>query len=287
MLKETKKLSERAMLTQLSFSVWTGRTKDNRVSEEVTVSKNAERDGGAWWTYLIPKRSMRNINIAYTKCKSTHNKLTLPWRDGGDRILPTAMFLDYSKSMREAKAEFDEAVNEFLKEYPEILANAHKRLGKLLDNKKLPSTDEISHKFGIRQNIYPLPDVADFRVNLPKQDVDEIREQMNKNIDITIEKAMTEIWQRLAELIGKIEKTLKDPKKKFKNSLINNLKEFCELVPKLNLTDDSKLEGFRKEAIKNLANLKPDNLREDKTERKAAYKTAKNVLKKMKDYKGV
>jgi len=282
--KETKKLSERAMLTQLSFSVWTGRTKDNRISEEVIANKNAERDGGAWWTYLVSRKKMRNIHSSYNKCKFVHNNLTLPWRDGGCRILPTAMFLDYCKAMREAKAEFDEAVDEFLKEYPEILANAHKRLGHLLDGKSLPSVTEIKEKFGVYQEIYPLPDTADFRVDLSKEHVDEIRKQMKTSIDNTIEEAMTGIWQRLAELIRKIEETLSEPKKIFRDSLINNLKEFCELIPKLNLTNDSKLENFRKEATKKLANLRPDNLRKDKVERKTAHETAKEILKKMKEY---
>jgi len=286
MLK-TKRLSERAMLTQLSFSVWTGRTQDNRVSEEVTVSKNAERDGGIWWTALIPKRSLRNINTAYNKCKATHNRLTLPWRDGGVRILPTAMFLEYSKAMREVKAEFDEAVDEFLKRYPEILKNARKRLGKLLDDKKLPTAVEVKRKFGVYQEIYPLPDIADFRVNLSKEDVDETRKQMKTSIDNTIEKAMTGIWQQLAELIGKVEKTLKEPKKVFRDSRISNLKKFCELIPKLNLTDDSKLEDFRKEVVKELVNLRPDNLREIKPERAVGAKTARDMLKKMKDYTNI
>ena len=275
------------MLTQLSFSVWTGRTQDNRVSKEVTVSKNAERDGGIWWTALIPKRSLRNINTAYNKCKATHNRLTLPWRDGGDRILPTAMFLEYSKAMREVKTEFDEAVNEFLEGYPDIVKNARKRLGKLLDNKRLPTAAEVKRKFGVHQEIYPLPDIADFRVNLSKEDVAEIRKQMKTSIDDTIEKAMTGIWQQLAELIGKIEKTLKEPKKVFRDSLISNLKEFCELIPKLNLTDDSKLEDFRKEAVKELVNLRPDNLREIKPERAVGAKTARDMLKKMKDYTNI
>ncbi len=279
-----KRLNQKAMLVQLSFSVWTGRTKDNRVSEEVLTQKKAEHDSGTWWTSLIPRSSMRNINSAYNRCKETHNRFTLPWRDGGDRILPTAMFIKYTQAMREVKADFDKAVDEFLKEYPTILANASKRLGSLLDNKKLPSAAEVKGKFGIHQQIYPLPDIADFRVDLSKEDVDTIRKQMKTSIDNTIEDAMSGIWQRLAELVGKVEETLGEPKKVFRDSLISNLEEFCELIPKLNLTNDSKLEAIRKDTVQKLAKLRPDNLREDKTERKAAHKAAKDVLKKMKDY---
>jgi len=275
------------MLTHLSFSIWTGRIKDNKVSEEVTINKYADKDSGTWWTYLVPRGSMRNINTAYNRCKSVHNMFTLPWRDGGTRILPASMFTKYSKAMRKVKAEFDEAVDEFLREYPNIVANARKRLGSLLDDRKLPDVSEVKTKFGVHQEIFPLPDTDDFRVKLSEEDADEIRKKMKTSINDTVEKAMAGVWSRLANLVEKVEKTLGEPKKKFKNSLIDNLKEFCELIPKLNLTEDSKLEVFRKEITEKLANLKPNELRENETERKAAHKAAKDVLEKMNSYMNI
>ena len=280
-----KRLSQKAMLTQLSFSVWTGRVKDNEVSSEVTTRKNADKDSGTWWTYLIPRSAMRNINTAYGKCKATHNRYTLPWRDGGYRILPTAMFMKYSKAMREAKANFDEAVEQFIKDYPYYRTNAHKRLGKLLDHKSLPTVAEVRGRFGVHQEIFPLPSSADFRVDLAEEDVKEIRKEMKASIDVTIQKAMSSIWQQLIELVEKIEVTLHKPDKSFKNSLIKNLANFCELIPELNLTDDTELEEIRKEVVKKLTNLKPDTLRDNKRARKAGCNASKDLLKKMKAFK--
>jgi len=227
---------------------------------------------------------MRDVYSTLSKCRATHKNLTLPWNDGGCRILPAAMFMKYSEAMRKAKTDYEEAVNEFLKGYPDIIEHAHERLGNLLKGKTFPSAAEIKHKFGVIQEIYPLPDSSDFRVDLAGEDVKEIRNQMKISIDTTIQKAMTDIWLRLAGLIEKVEQTLKQPKKVFRDSLINNLKDFCELIPKLNLTNDTQLESIRQETVKRLAQLKPDNLREGKQERKAAAKTAKEVLEKMKAY---
>jgi len=285
MSKKTKKLSEKAMLTHLSFSVWTGRTKDSFVSDEVTNEKNAEKDSGAWWTYLIPRTSMRKINTAYTRCKTAHNKFTLPWKDGGTRILPSAMFLTYTKAMRKEKESFNEAVNDFLREYPEIRQNARKRLGKLLDHKSLPTLNEVKGKFGIRQEIYPLPDVADFRVELSEEDKKDVCNQMKTNINHIIEEAMSSLWNQFAKLIEKIQTTLGKPEKIFRDSLINNLKDFCILIPKLNLTNDEQLESIRKQVLKTLANLKAEDLRKNKADRTKAAKTAKAILKKLEGYK--
>ncbi len=169
--KKKKRLSEKAMLTRLTISFWTGRVKDNVVAGEVVNSKQAEdKNSGTWWTNLVPRHAVRQITTAYGRCRAVHKRLTLPWDDAGCRILPADMFMQYSKDMREAKDEFDEAVKAFITSYPKTVAAARKRLGGLLDTKKLPSANDIRHRFGVRLDIFPLPDADDFRVDLSDGD---------------------------------------------------------------------------------------------------------------------
>ena len=286
-MTKQKALSKKAMLVELSLSVWTGRKKDKHVSEEVMSSKGAEKDAGAWWTYLIPRKAMKNVYSAYGRCRAVHNNLTLPWNDDGCRILPAAMFMDYSKAMREAKDEFSKAVEAFLEEYPALINQAHDRLGKLLDRNALPTPNQLRTKFGVHQRIYPLPDSHDFRVELAEGDVKDIRKQMEADINSSVSKSMTSLWQRLSELVAKIESTLNEPKKIFRDSLFTNLTDFCELIPKLNLTEDAALEGVRKELVERLTKLKPESVRTGKAERKVAHKTAKEMLEKIEGYKNI
>jgi hypothetical protein len=284
--KQTKEviLSSRAMLVNFTMSTWTGRVKDRQVTNEVTINKNADNDCGAWWTYLIPKSVMKELNNAAMACRLVHYKWTLPWQDGGCRILPAAAFLDYSKSMRDASNKFYKIIDNFIKvEYPEIVKNAEKRLGRLMVQ-KLPDTETIREKFSVSHTIFPLPDANDFRVDIADVDVNAMREEMNNNIQSTLNTAMASVWDQLNTLVGKIESTLKEPDKIFRDTLISNLSDFCMLIPKLNVTEDKKLEKFRKEAVEKLASLKPSNLREDKLARKNANITAKELLNKLKDY---
>jgi hypothetical protein len=278
-----KKLNEKAMLAHFQISCWTGRTKDSKVSQEVTLTKNADGDAGAWWTYLVPKKALREVYRTAAICRSTHWKFTLPWQDGGCRILPSAMYLDYKAAMREVVNNFDEAVGDFIKHYPTIMGESQKRLGKLSQNKKLPSASTLKTKFGHRGDLFPLPVVADFRIDLADETAD-LQKQMEASINSITTKAMSSVWERLHELVDKIEETLKEPKKIFRDTLISNLKDFCELLPKLNITDDSNLEAMRKEAVSKLTQLKPGNLRDSKTDRRKASKDAKDFLAKMKSY---
>lgn len=286
MTLKKKKLNEKAMLAHFQISCWTGRTKDSQVSHEVTLTKNADGDAGAWWTYLVPKRALKDVYRTAAICRSTHWKFTLPWQDGGSRILPSAMYLDYKAAMRVVTNNFDEAVSDFIKEYPAIMAASQKRLGQLSQNKSLPSASTLKTKFGHHTDVFALPSQPDFRFNdLSSDDLNDLNDQANKSITNITTKAMSSVWERLHELVDKIEGTLKQPKKIFRDTLITNLTDFCELLPKMNITDDSNLEAMRKEAVSKLTQLKPGNLRDDKTKRRQASKDAKDFLAKMKDYR--
>jgi hypothetical protein len=282
---KTKTLSEKAMLVNFSISKWTGRVKDSEVSNEVVITKNADADAGTWWTYLVPKKALRDISRTAKQCRVTFHKYTMPWQDSGSRILPSACYLDYTAAMRVATAKYEKAVAAFIKEYPKTVANAKQRLGKLADNKPLPSAEALSSKFGHRTQVFPLPSVADFRVDgLGKEDIEDIKQQVEASINATTDKAMGSIWDRFSELVGKVEDTLSQPKKIFRDSLISNLSDFCTMIPKMNLTNDSKLEEMRKVVTKKLTKLRPDGLRDDKQKRKSGAKDAKDILKKLAEY---
>ena len=277
------KLNEKAMLVGIGFSRWTGKTMDRNVSVEVLNSKGASDGGGNWWTHLIPKKDMRKITTAYNRCKKVHSEMTLPWSDNGLRVLPASMFMEYRKAIQECVEEFDSAVEDFLKTYPKLKQNAHSRLGDLLKGKVLPTTSELRCKFGVRQEILPIPSVQDFRIDLSDADIDEVKQQITETLSDATSKAVAGVWDRLAELVDKIGSTLKKPDKIFRDSLIKNLADFCKLIPKFNMTNDESLEKMRQEIIQSLTKLDPQDLRESKGKRKKAAKSAKTLIKKMED----
>jgi len=282
--KRKNNLSEKAMLVHLRISSWSGRKLDKRQTREVITTANVASDAGSWWTHMIPKSEIKRVEAANFQVRVTHHKLTLPWMDGGLRILPSAMFMTYTKKMRKVIAEYDEAVSEFVSRYPQMVANAPKRLKKLMNGFQFPTAQAIKTKFSITTDILPMPHASDFRCELSNDEVKDIKTNIENSINTMTATAMSSIWEQLTELIGKIEATMKDPKKIFRDTLISNLKDFCELIPKMNLTDDNKLETLRKEAIAKLAELKPIDLRESKADRKKAHKSAKEILTKMKGY---
>lgn len=277
---KTIKLSKRAMLIHLSGHQWTGRKKDKRVSKDVCVRVNADADAGAWWTYLVPQKELKPINTAWGRVYRLFCDLTLPWLDGGLRILPSDMYFTFREKMKTPIADYNKAVESFLKRWPEIVIKAPKRLGKLATNLQLPNVAELRAKFYINQDILPVPEVSDFRI-----DNDEASKQVESSIKSGMVKATRELYERLDKLVGNIAEVMSKPDKKFRNSIIRNLKDFCVTIPKYNVMNIPELETLSHDIMKKLTNLDPEDLREIPRNRKKAGAEAKALLVKIRSYK--
>jgi hypothetical protein len=286
MSPKTKRLSERAMLTHVRVSYWTGSKKNKKVTRETVTRKHAVQDAGHWIDHLFSKKDLSEISERTTRVRYTWSQLTLPWMDGGVRILPAARFMEYRTAMNEVISDRMKAVEGFLKTVPEILDRRKREMAELWDTYEgqIPSISEMRDKFAVAHEIYPMPDASDFRVDVGAAEAKEIKQQVTDSINNATKKAVGDLWNQLAELVGKIEEKLSDPKKTFRDSLINNLKDFCnDILPKMNFTEDESLEAMRKEVTSKLAKLDPGTLRDNKASRKKAAKTAKDIAKKIDD----
>jgi hypothetical protein len=75
---------------------------------------------------------------------------------------------------------------------------------------------------------------------------------------------MQDAWDRLHDVLGKLsEKLAGSEKQLFRDSLVNNAVDLCELLSKLNVTNDSKLETCRKKLESALVGVGAEDLRKD------------------------
>ena len=282
--KVTSSLCERAMLVTLKVSMWTGRKKNKKVTSEVCSMNGASYDAGSWITYVIPPKALENILSKNQRCRSMFHSLTLPWGDGGVRILASALYLDYRGKMKLCIEEYQEVVEEFLVDFPRLTAEAQARLGKLAYDIRIPSVDEIRDKFAIRLGMSPIAESNDFRVQMDVEDLEEVKSQAEETLQNALDNTIKHLWTQFGEMIGKIADTMGKPDKIFRDSIIGNLKTFTELMPKLNLSDNPDLEAIRIEAVQKLSDLDPEDLRAIKSKRQRAAKDAADLLAKISQY---
>ena len=198
--------------------------------------------------------------------------------------MPTSMYTLYQDEVRKCKKEYDVAVNEFVKSYPKHIEDARKALNGMFNEKDYPTQQSIETRFGIRINFSPLPSGSDFRVNLEKDELSSMKEDVDQRVQDAIKDAIKDLWQRLAQPIKHMVEKLKQPDAVFRNTLIDNLKEIIEVIPALNVIEDPNLSKIVKECKEQLLKHTAEDLRDVKEIRNDVRANAEKLLKKMEGY---
>jgi hypothetical protein len=78
---------------------------------------------------------------------------------------------------------------------------------------------------------------------------------------------------------------LADPKAVFRDTMVENTRELCALLPRLNFADDPNLEDLRQQVEGSLL-LHPDALRNNPVVRQDKAREAKDIMDKMSAFMG-
>ncbi len=287
--KKTAPLCERAMLVSLQVSMWTGTQKDRNLSIEFCSEKGAEQDAGSFFINLLPPNEVKGMRNESARLRNEWKSMTLPWGDGGLRILNSQDIFDYCTAMRAAIQRYDKSVEAFANDrYPEIVKNMPERLKGLLNGQTMPSAKEIRTRYNARHSMFPVPNSNDFRLQAGVEGEEEIRKEVERSMMEATKTTVVAVWEKFAGIVGKVEETLSNPDKKMTDKMIDKLLDFCIKLPRLNLTEDKDLEEMRVEVVSRLRNLQADvvNDKKNEKERKDAAKAAKDCITKMKGFMG-
>jgi hypothetical protein len=277
-MKEVDMLQDKAMLANLTVRQWSARKRDKDVGQEVEKNHGA-KDAGNFNKLLIDKEALRPIVTLVGTLRTTHYDMTLPWGDNGDRLLPSKMYFDYTRAMRDLRDKLTSAVGDFVAGYPAFKQNARKRLGSMYDPEDYPDASDVGRKFGADLSFLPVPDAKDFRVDLGEDEVATIRADIEAQVAKQQEGAVRDLWRRLHEVVDNIHVRLLEPDAVFRDSLIENCAFVCSLASKLNINDDKALDAIRLDIEHSLTHVLPQTIRDDKVVRRRVCDAAATLLK--------
>jgi hypothetical protein len=132
--------------------------------------------------------------------------------------------------------------------------------------------------------VFPVPS-TDFRVSIGSDELSRIQQDVERRITEAQSKAMTEVWQRLYDRVKHMAEKLADPKSIFRDSMIENAREICALLPRLNFADDPNLESMRQQVEVTLLKH-PEALRNDPDLRRDTAVEAKKIMDAMSVFMG-
>ena len=81
-------IAKKAMIVKLHISSWKGQIKDMTATRKTQSAHNAATGSGIYNKFLVAKSHLRAVQTAENDARRFHIKNTVPWNDGGDRLLP-------------------------------------------------------------------------------------------------------------------------------------------------------------------------------------------------------
>lgn len=248
-------LSSKAMLASLNITQWTARKLDKRVTAQTNADHNAASDAGRYNKALIASSALAKLVSAGNVARTIHYEKTLPWLDSGARILPAALYQDYTNAMRQARETFETAAAEFIADYPAFVADARIRLNGMFNASDYPDSNEIRRRFSFSTNLFPVPNASDFRVDISEAQAAMIRADIETKGNEALDAAVKDAWQRIADVVGHMAAKLREfkPAKDgtktagiFRDSLVDNVRDLVAILPAFNITNDPKLADVAK-----------------------------------------
>jgi len=276
-------ISDKAMIVILNIRTWSARKYDRDISKEIEAIHESG-DAGRYNKLLIERDAVNRIVKMASEARNYHYENTLPWLDTGGRLLPATNYFNYMEKIRLLKDEFEKEVTDFLDTYLELKEEAQDRLNDMYHEDDYPSIEKLSAKYSFKTQIMPVPTADDFRVNLNEEEIEVIKESIEEQLRKSTAMAMQDLWKRLFEVVQHMVERLSKQKNKFKDSLVGNITEICDILPKLNVTDDLALNAAAAQIKERLTVYDPQTLRDNKEARSETAIEAQKILDKMKDY---
>ena len=276
-------IASSAVLVELNISVWTAAKLDKSATNEVISNSNAGSGSGAFRKNLLAGTSLRKDISDYAAASRLYNnKVTLPWADRGGRMLPTSLFMDFKQNMNVRKAHFDTLCGRLVDNYDSLKHAAQIYMGTLYNEADYPSVDEVRDKFAFKLVFSPLPEAGDFRLDVPLQDLEEMKQQYESDFNSRLADAMRKPWgdlhAMLVSMSDKLSSAGEDEKKRWHDTFVTNAQSMCSLLTKLNVTNDPQLEEARRALELTMLGADIEEIKEDSLVRAEMKSKIDNIL---------
>jgi hypothetical protein len=309
-------IHHRAILVGIRIKSWSAKKYDREVSDKTAAAHGADASAGRYSKNLLPSTHKTTKTVekkvgkkGKTKIESVvietnaHKELiahiaatyqwvydqTLAWDDKGWQMLPMANWQPFTTGLRERKHKFDDLLVIFLRDYPKQVADARRLLGDMFKDADYPADIASRFSFDISDIYKPVPE-SDFRVSLPADEISALTAAAEARVLASVQAAQDDAVKRLYTCLerihGRLTATRASNRKaekgeqitaRFRDSLVENAREVCDILTRLNVADDARLEQFRRQT-ELLAAVEPETLRDNPDVAKETATRAQSIL---------
>lgn len=229
-------IKNNALLVSLSVSKPTLTQKDHKATDDAEAANNAH-GAGHYRKNLYPKHLIQPIMTIESSARAFIEANTYMW-NRGEYLLPTTKFMEFTQNIGTYELQFSQAVTAFLNNWSNVMLQAQQTQGDMFDPTAYPDTSTLKDDFRFKVVYRPVTDATDFRVQMESEEIDALREQVERETKESMDNLLKAPLRRLQAVMEK----LKEVTGKADREVVNKKTGALEMKPPL----------FRDSAVDNI-----------------------------------
>lgn len=268
-----------AILVSLHISKYDPFVFDRFVSEQVAAEHAATKNAGKYRKSLFPDNCFPALTAILKKLNELyvwHAENTLVWDGRGTRLLPIALAEEHKTRTDSVLAELPAMLDALETGYSAACETAQTKLNGMFKARDYPKSGfELRKRFAVTADYNAVPQEV---TGLPASVATLINSGIAERVNTSLDAAMSDAWTRLYTCVEKLHDKLATPGAIFRDTLVGNVREVCDVLTKLNITGNADLETMRAKVAADIAQYDPDTLRDNALLREGVAKTAAGML---------
>ena len=268
-----RRLRREMAAVRLSFH-WPGTTKTLSPTQKATA---ADAFGATGRSISAGKKLIDTSHPAWKACTTVRSQaqkfwagLTLPWPEPGIRLIRRDDVRNFNIRMEELRRELSDAASALDAEFDELKRQAEERLGELFDPSDYPAS--VRNAFLVEWD-YPSVEAPDYLRTMCPEIYREEQQRVAARFEEAVRLAEAAFAEELSGLVEHLAERLSGSDdgrpKVFRDSAIENFREFFGRFSRLNVTGAAGLEQVVHHAESLLSGTSAEQLRASSSVRRS------------------
>ena len=194
--------------------------------------------------------------------------ISLPYPENGIRLIRQDDISAFTVQMTSHKVELDEAVIQLDERYDELKSAARRRLGSLFNATDYPATlrgwFDVSYDF---PSVEPPEYLRQLSPKLYQQEASRVAARFDEAVQLAEQAFTEELSKLVSHLTERLSGTDDGKPKVFRDSVVENLREFFDRFRHLNIRSDEQLDDLVVQAQRVIRGVEPQQLRDNQVVR--------------------
>jgi hypothetical protein len=286
---ETFDLTQEALLVRLYIGQGGLTSRSSTLTREAAEAHQADYRSVAGVIYILTAEDRKETTKAINEARAFFYANTLPWDDNAYRLVPVTRYAHLKRELQRIENEFSDSVERLLANYDHLRKDYLRRVNDLAQEVPFPTSEEFRAAFKFDLLEMPIASPHDIRLRHVNQTtVNELRTKVTAQMNDRLASAQAEIVERLKDRVRRLKEQTADKDSRLFKSLVSNIEEDVDVLPKLNLTNDPEINRLIERVRAELAGIDVTTLRGDSKEaqklRGHIHKTASSVLDDLQSY---